>query len=115
MPSFYNVETNEPVTTMYISSTRKGYVVLKDVGRIGSGLMSFAKRPEVVVANGPGKAIYDPGLNPKHNEYRWKFTDLEEGSDIVVVDNGKPVHKIPVKRVAKLDSYQSIQKRFNRR
>jgi hypothetical protein len=115
MLSFYNVETNEPVKVMYISSSRKGYVVLKGAGSTGSSTMSIPKRPEVTVANGPGKAVYDPALNPKHNEYRWVFTGLAEGSNIIVIDNMKQVLSIPVQYVQRLDSYKAIDKRLNSR
>ena len=50
MANFCNLETNEPITTMYIGSSRKGNIVL----RHPAGMSMRA--PKVLVANGPGVA-----------------------------------------------------------
>ena len=45
MASFYNAETNEPVTKMYIASSGKGRVILEAPGRTGTGMMSMPAAP----------------------------------------------------------------------
>lgn len=56
MANFYNAETNEPVSVMYVASSGNGNVVLK-APRAG-GMLGM-RLPEVVVANGPGTAKAD--------------------------------------------------------
>ncbi len=51
MANFYNLETKEPITTLYISSSRKGNIVLR---HHPTGMSM--RPPEVLVANGPGVA-----------------------------------------------------------
>ena len=111
MASFYNAETNEPITTMYISSSGNGNVVLRSPP---SGMSM--RPPEVLVANGKGTATADPGLNPKPGEYRWKFAGLTVGSSIVALDGKRNIlAQIPVKRLDGAGSYQPIMERFNSR
>ena len=111
MASFYNAETSEPVSVMYIASSRNGNVVL----RAPPTGMSMRK-PAVVVANGKGIAEADPALNPMPGDYRWKFTGLTDGSSIVALDsNSNILVQIPVKRLDAAGSYKWIMKRFNSR
>lgn len=110
MASFYNAETSEPVSVMYIASSGKGNVVLKAPAGLGMRV------PEVVVSNGRGVAKADPALNPKPGEYRWTFTGLTEGSSILALDSqSRILAQIPVRRLDSLESYKSITQRFNRR
>jgi hypothetical protein len=109
MASFYNLETNEPITTMYIGSSRKGNVAL----RYTSSLISM-RAPQVSVANGPGTAsqvaMVGTGLS------RWSFTNLTVGSSIVAKDgSGKILLQIPVRSFADAKSYAPISRRLNSR
>ena len=117
MASFYNIETNEPLSVMYISSSRKGHAVLKaPPGRTGNSPMSLPTRPEVTVANGPGVAMPGSYLRPKPGEHHWEFKDLVEGSTILALDSRNNIlAQMPVRRLTSLDSYKSITKRFNKR
>jgi hypothetical protein len=116
MTAFYNAETKEPIKVMYVASSGNGNAVLKAPGRVGSGLMSMPRRPEVIVANGPGAAKPDVGRDPRPGEYRWKFTGLRPGSEIQVIDGaGNVLEKMQVRRLDTLDSYKEITRRFNRR
>lgn len=112
MASFYNLETSEPVTTMYVGSSRKGNVVLKAQSLAGLSM----RPPEVVVANGPGIAKAEPALNPRPGESRWTFTGITDGSSIVALDSkSKILAQIPVRNLNTLESYKSITRRFNAR
>ena len=112
MAHFYNAQTSEPISTMYIASSGKGSLVLKAPS---SSTLSM-RQPSVTVQNGPGKAQATPALNPKPGEYWWDFTGLTAGSSIVAIDgHNKVLAKIPVARVSDLPSFQSINRRFNRR
>lgn len=111
MASFYNAETSEPVSVMYIGSSRNGNVVLK------APMTGMSMRvPDVVVANGPGVAKADPARNPKSGEYRWTFSGLSEASSIVALDAAKNIlAQIPVKNLSTAGSYKWINQRFNKR
>lgn len=116
MASFYNLETSEPLTRMYISSSRKGRAVLKASGRTGDSMMSMPLRPEVVVANGPGIAKPESALNPKSGEFYWSFTGLTPGSSIIALDGkSNKLAELPVRAINDNQSYKEISKRFNKR
>jgi hypothetical protein len=68
MASFYNLETNEPITTMYIGSSRNGNIVL----RHPTGMSMRA--PKVIVANGAGVAT--PVAMAGKTLSRWSFSEL---------------------------------------
>lgn len=116
MASFFNAETSEPVSVMYIASSGNGNVVLRAPSPPTSSMLSLPLRPVVVVANGKGVATPDSALNPKPGEFRWKFTGLTVGSSIVALDGkNKVLADIPVKRLDHAGSYKWIMKRFNSR
>ncbi len=116
MVSFYNAETSEPVSVMYISSSRNGNVVVKAPGTTGTGPMSLPLRPQIVVSNGPGVAKPDVGRDPKSGEYRWTFSNLTDGSSILAIDGKSNIlAQIPVKQIDACKSYKWIDQRFNSR
>jgi hypothetical protein len=109
MASFFNLETKEPITTLYIGSSRKGNICLRHVG----GLTSM-RAPRVIVANGPGVAT--PMAMAGKDVSRWAFTDLAPGSSIVAIDgNDKILAQIPVKMFMDAGSYKPINERLNGR
>lgn len=111
MSSFYNAETSEPITVMYISSSGNGNVVLRSPS-VGLSM----RKPEVIVANGQGAAEPALLLNAPAGDYRWKFTGLTPGASIVALDSRKNIlRQIPVKRLDEAGSYKWIMKRFNAR
>lgn len=111
MASFYNAETSEPIKVMYVSSSGNGNVVL----RAPRGTLTM-RDPEVVVANGYGKAEKDVILGAPKGDYRWKFTGLKPGMSIVALDSeSKILAQIPVRAINDAGSYKSIVKRFNSR
>lgn len=112
MASFYNPETREPITTLYIGSNGKGNVALK--GAPSKSQMSI-RGPEVLVS-GPGTVTRDKTLVANPGESRWSFTGLADASAIVATDGkDRILVQIPVKRVTTLASYKSINERFNKR
>lgn len=109
MASFYNLETNEPVTTLYIGSSRNGNVVLKF-----ETSLSMMREPTVTVANGPGEA--KPVAMAGKGVSRWRFTNLVPGSSIVALDgNSKILAQIPVRSVRDVKSYAPINARLQGR
>lgn len=116
MASFYNLETGEPLTAMYISSSRKGRAVLKAPGWTGTSMMSMPRRPEVVVANGSGQATLESPLNPRAGEFYWTFTGLSPGASILALDSKSSVlAELRIRPLNDLATYKEISKRFNKR
>jgi len=108
MTNFYNLETNEPITTMYIGSSRKGNIVLKHP----AGLSMRA--PTVLVANGAGRAMQVAMAGKDVS--RWSLADLAVGSSIVAIDGSSNVLvQIPVKSFTEAKSYKPINERLNGR
>ncbi len=111
MANFYNYETKEPLKVLYISTSRKGNVILHSP-RVGFSMRS----PEIVVANGQGKAGPAVSIDPGRGDYRCEFTDLMPGTEIVALDgNSNVLAKLPVKHVSEAGSYKWINERFNNR
>ncbi len=111
MASFYNAETSEPISVMYISSSGNGNVVLRSPP-VGMSM----RKPEVIVANGQGTAEPALLLNATTGDYRWKFTKLTPGASIVALDSQRKIlRQIPVKRLDEAGAYPWIMKRFNSR
>lgn len=116
MANFYNAETNEPISVMYISSSGKGDVVLRAPSPPPTSILQLPARPVVVVANGKGVATPNSALNPRPGEFRWKFAGLTVGSSILALDSKNNVlANIPVRRLDDAGSYKWIMKRFNSR
>jgi len=108
MASFYNLETNEPITTMYIGSSRNGNIVLRHP--FGMSM----RGPKVIVANGAG--IAKPVAMAGRDVSRWSLTGLSVGSNIVAIDGNENIlAQIPVKRFADAKSFKPISERLNGR
>ena len=111
MASFYNAETSEPISVMYISSSGNGNVVLR-APPTGMNM----RKPEVIVANGLGLPEPDTRDGAPTGDDRWKFTGLTVGAEIVALDSKSNIlKKIPVKRIDEAGSYKWIRERFNSR
>ncbi len=115
MANFYNLETSQPLDTMYISSSRKGRVVLKAPPKANTNVLSM-RRPEVTVANGGGTARFESAVNSKGGEYLWSFTGLAPGASILALDGqNNKLAEIRVKALNDHPAYKEISKRFNKR
>ena len=116
MASFYNLETNQPVSVMYISSSQKGSVVLRAPIPPKKSALEMPYSPDVTV-RGHGFAKAEPFRNPTRGEFYWTFTGLADGSRIVATDrrNGAILAEIPVRSLSSCSSYYPIIKRFNKR
>lgn len=107
MANFYNLETNEPITTMYIGSSRKGNIVLRHP-------TGMSMRAPKVVTKGPGVAT--PVAMAGRDVSRWSFTDLAVGSSIMGIDgNDNILAQIPVRSFADAKSFKPISERLNGR
>jgi hypothetical protein len=107
MAKFYNLETNEPITTMYIGSSRNGNVVLKHT-------MGMSMRAPTVDVFGAGVA--KPVAMAGSSVSRWSFTGLAPGSRIVAKDgSGNILAQIPVRSFADAKSFKPISERLNGR
>src|SRR5215468_1723804 len=107
MTNFYNLETNEPITTMYIGSSRNGNIVL----RHPTGLSMRA--PHLLV---DGRGVATPVAMAGRDVSRWSFTDLAVGSSIRAVDgSGNTLAQIPVKSFTEAKSFTPISERLNGR
>src|SRR5262249_48269216 len=107
MSNFYNLETNEPIATMYIGSSRKGNIVLRHP-------MGMSMRAPNVLVEGPGVAA--PLGMVGRDVSRWSFTDLAVGSRIVAKDgNDRILAQIPVRSLADVKSFKPISERLNGR
>lgn len=111
MARFFDNETKQPVKVIYISSSRKGYVVLQE----GGSLMDTRRKPMQVVLHGPGKVTKGVATNPGTNESTWFFTDLEAGTNVIAMEGEKIVAKIPVEYLHDLGSYKAILARIGTR
>lgn len=70
MANFYNLETNEPIATMYIGSSRKGNIVLRHPGGMSM------RAPNVLVK---GAGVAAPVAMVGKEVSRWSFTNLAVG------------------------------------
>jgi hypothetical protein len=111
MASFYNAETSEPISVLYVSSSGNGNVVLRSPPA-GLGM----RKPEVIVSGCQGTAEPALLLNAPTGDSRWRFTGLKPGASIVARDSKSNIlAEIPVKRLDKAGSYKWIMTRFNSR
>jgi hypothetical protein len=107
MANFYNLETNETINTMYISSSRKGNIVLRHP-------LGMSMRAPTVFVKGTGVA--EPVAMVGKDVTRWSFTDLAVGSSIVAKDgNDRILAQIPVRSFADAKSFKPISERLNGR
>ena len=125
MAHFYNAETKEPLSTLYISSSRKADFVLSAPEvpiRHQPSLMAMRKpkpSPEVTLrikAGGTGRIEKDFGRNPKTGDYR--LADLRPAARNrrrSARPYGRVIATIPVKIISDCGSYKPIMKRFNSR
>lgn len=111
MARFFDNETKQPVKALYISSSRKGYVVLQE----GGSLMDARRKPLQVVLQGPGKVTKGVATSQGMNESSWFFTDLAAGTKVVAMDGQNIVASIPVEYLHDLGSYKAILVRIGRR